>query len=214
MAQTKKIIITVFLALMASNTDLLWSKKSIEWFLPIKVDNRQSWEKVRLTSIGRFGIKRKARPNIPAHLHTGVDLKRPNDNYVNEPIFPVAKGKVISLRDDGPYAQIIIEHILEDSSLIWTVYEHVAGIKVRLGEFVNPYRPIARFMSRDELEKYGWQFDHVHFEIMKVKPKPLNTDRKRPYRYYGTYSLECYNRLDLKKRYYDPKKFFYLKWNQ
>ena len=81
----------------------------LQWHLPIRTNNRQSLENVELTRIGKFGLMRAARPGIPAHHHTGTDFKRPSDNYVDEPIFPAAKGTVVSLRDDGPYAQIIIQ---------------------------------------------------------------------------------------------------------
>lgn len=101
------------------------------WYLPIGVTDRQSTDGIELTAIGTFGKMRKARPGIPAHHHTGVDFKRPNNNYTDEPIYPAAKGKVISMRDDGPYAQIIIEHTMADSVKLWTVYEHVAGITIQ-----------------------------------------------------------------------------------
>jgi len=184
-----------------------------EWYLPIDTGNRQSLENTQLTSIGLFGLMRKPRPGIPAHLHTGVDFKRPHNNYSDETVFPAAGGKVISLRDDGPYAQIIIQHCLKDSVFLYTVYEHIAGIQTRVHETVGPHRPIARFMNRDELNRYGWQFDHVHFEIMKIKSKQRKPDERRPSFYYGTYCLECYNRMELDKRYYDPLVFFGLKWN-
>jgi hypothetical protein len=185
----------------------------IEWYVPVNTENRQSLENVQLSSIGLFGLLRQARPGIPAHLHTGVDFKRPNHNYSDEPIFPAAKGTVISLRDDGPYAQIIIQHSLEDSTLIWTVYEHIAGIQTRLNESVDPHRPIARFMNSDELNKYGWQFDHIHFEVMKAHPKARQPDLTKPSLYYGTYSLECYTLTDLDERYYNPLEFLEQKWD-
>ncbi|MBN1482980.1 hypothetical protein JXA70_22095 [candidate division KSB1 bacterium] len=184
----------------------------LEWYLPIETKDRQSLEGVELTHIGSYGLLRIARPGIPAHLHTGVDLKRPQNNYIDEPIFPVARGTVISLRDDGPFAQIIIQHTLADSTSLWTVYEHIAGIQTRLFESVDPHRPIARFMTREELNKYGWQFDHVHLEIMKVKPKPRIPDQRRPFLYYGTYCLVCYTQADLDERYYDPLKFIQEQW--
>lgn len=197
-----------------SNIDIISiiEKDIIEWYLPINTENRKSLENVRLTKIGIFGLIRAARPGIPAHLHTGTDFKRPSNNYINEPIFPAAKGKVISLRDDGPYAQIIIQHSLPDSTSIWTVYEHIAGIQVQLHESIDPFRPIARFMTRDELNKYGWQFDHVHFEVLKVKPKPRIPDKKRPSLYYGTFCLICYDQAILDEKYYSPLEFFNLKW--
>ena len=183
-----------------------------EWYLPIGVSDRQSVDGVELTAIGIFGMMRKARPGIPAHYHTGVDFKRPTRNYTDEPIYPAATGRVISLRDDGPYAQIIIEHTLVDSTKLWTVYEHVAGIVVHLHEYIDPERPIARFMTKGELDKYGWQFDHVHFEVMKVAPRECTPDKKRPFLHFGTYCLVCYNEKDLYHYYNHPLDFFKMVW--
>lgn len=189
-------------------------QNNLEWYLPINVPNRQSLENVQLTSIGRYGLMRKSRSGIPAHLHTGIDLNRPNPNYHFEPVFPAAMGQVISLRTDGPYAQVIIQHSLTDHTSLWTVYEHVAGIRVKLHELVHPHRPIARFMNKDELDLHGWQFDHVHFEIMKAKPPTRKPDEKKPFCYFGTYCLVCYTWNDLENRYYNPMVFFNLNWKE
>jgi len=78
--------------------------------LPVDYGDRKDISRVQLTEIGEFGLMRKARVGIPAHFHTGIDIKRPGNNYHDEPIFPIAPGRVISKRTDGPYAQLIIEH--------------------------------------------------------------------------------------------------------
>lgn len=183
------------------------------WYLPINNSNRQSISDVQLTKIGDFGLLRKARPKVREHFHTGIDIKRPTDNYYDEPIYAATEGVVISLRDDGPFAQIIIEHKLSDSTKIWTVYEHIAGIQVRLNDLVSPYTPIARFMTKDELNKYGWQFDHVHFEVMKKRPVKVEPDFEKPDRLYATYCLTCYSADELYDRYYHPMDFLYEKFN-
>ncbi len=134
------------------------------WFTPVAAEDRSVWSALELTPIGAFGHIRPARPQVPAHLHTGIDIMRPQDNYTDEPVFPTFPGTVISKRDDGPYAQVIIEHALPDRRSIWTVYEHVAGIAVSVGDSVNPDDPIARFMNEPELDRHGWQFNHVHKE--------------------------------------------------
>jgi len=185
---------------------------SSPWYLPIKATNRQSTEDVALTQIGPFGLMRKPRPNIPAHHHTGCDLRRPSENHIDEPVYPAAGGIVVSMRDDGPYAQIIIEHTF-DSAKIWTVYEHVAGITVVYGDTVVPDRPVARFMTRAELDKYGWQFDHLHFEVMKVAPVARSPDRTRPYMHAGTYALVCYSPRGLAAHYHDPLQFLQEQWS-
>lgn len=176
------------------------------FLIPTGGKNRKSTEEIRLTEIGQFGLMRKARPNVPAHYHTGIDIMRPLENYEDEPVFPIASGVIISLRSDGPYAQIIIAHKMKDSQF-WTVYEHISGIKVMPGEYVNPEKPIARFMNKKELDKYGWKFNHIHFEVLKLPPVKLSSDQKHPYRKYSSYTLICYRKEDLEKYYYNPNDF-------
>jgi hypothetical protein len=177
-----------------------------EFYLPVKTDNRKDPAQLQLTGIGKFGIMRKAREKIPAHYHTGIDIKRPSDNYENEPVYPVLKGKVLSKRTDGAYAQLIIEHS-ENGEQLWTLYEHISGILPNVGDQVTPLKPVARFMNRAELDKYGWQFDHFHLEILKVKPLKLAPDKKNPDRHFTSYTLTCYTIDELLKYYEDPGRF-------
>lgn len=176
-------------------------------FLPLNLPNRHSIENLKLTGIGNFGLLRKERKNIPQHLHTGIDIKRPRDNYSDEPIFPLAKGRVLSKRIDGPYAQLIIEHDFNGTNF-WTAYEHIAGISVKPGDQVDPFMQIARFMNREELNKYGWQFDHFHFEIIKIKPQAILNNPPHPERFYKSFTLECFSEKDLDKYFFDPLEFF------
>lgn len=199
-------MLTLLLFLMACN-NALFAQQAINSLLPVETKNRQDWETVQLTPIGQFGVLRKARSNVPAHLHTGIDLKRPTPNYTDEYIFPFLAGEVISLREDGPYAQIIIEHPIENQTPIWSVYEHVAEIYVAIGDTVNQHDPIARFMNKHELNQYGWQFDHLHFEILKHKPRSIKPKPTTPFRLFGTYSLACYNKAALDKHYHNPRKY-------
>ena len=177
-----------------------------QYFLPIKVKNRTDVSQIQQTEIGEFGLPRKARKNVPAHLHTGIDIKRPSKNYINEPIYPIADGRVISKRTDGPYAEIIIEHNCRGIKF-WSLYEHIAGISVNMNELVKTTIPLARFMNKSELDKYGWQFDHVHLEILKIKPQEINPDKLHPERFFKAYSLICYTKDDLNKYYYNPRNF-------
>jgi hypothetical protein len=72
---------------------------------------------------------------------------------------------------------------------------------------VSPRKPIARFMSRDELNQFGWQFDHFHLEILKMPPMKLQPEVLQPERLFNSYSLVCYTPQDLEKYYYDPLEF-------
>lgn len=179
-----------------------------KWYLPVQTEDRVSLQSLRLTPIGKFGLLRKARKGIPEHLHTGIDIVRPNANYTDEPIFPASEGIVISMRDDGPFSQIIIEHKDELYGKIWTVYEHVSGIRCTIGQKVFPQDTIAQFFPRDELNRYGWQFDHLHFEVMKAHPLPVEYRKRLPSFRYTTYALTCYTIELLHQRMIDPMTLF------
>lgn len=178
--------------------------------IPINSEQRSDIQAIQLTSIGRFGLPRKARPGIPGHLHTGIDIRRPTENYDDEPIYPIATGIVISKRTDGPYAQLIVEHSI-NGLRFWTLYEHIAGITVELYEETDPQQPMARFMNSAELDQYGWQFDHFHFEVLKAPPEKIHPHANTPDRHFRSYTLSCFNQDDLSTRFYDPLKFLQ-KW--
>ncbi len=182
-----------------------------QWWIPVNLKNRHSTENIKLTQIGQFGLRRKERPKVPSHLHTGIDIKRPGNNYLHEPIFSVSEGVVISVRSDGPFAQIIIEHQISKKQKIWTVYEHISDIKVRVSDKVTPHQPIAHFMSKEELFRYGFKFDHLHFEVMKKQPLCLKPDSSHPQRFYATFGLLCYTENELMERYYNPLLFLNFK---
>jgi hypothetical protein len=176
------------------------------FLVPVNLSDRKDISLIQLTEIGKFGIFRKARKNVPAHLHTGIDIKRPVNNYGNEPIFPISEGKVISKRTDGAFAQLIIEHDIKNRK-IWSLYEHISGIKVSVNDLVTPEKPIARFMNKQELNKYGWQFDHFHLEVLKVKPLRLTPSKAHPERFYNAFSLICHTKEELLAYYWDPIRF-------
>lgn len=204
------LILNMFLLALAFTQE---SQVTSTWLLPIQTTDRRIIPTIKLTHIGKFGEMRKARPTVPAHLHTGIDIKRPTPQRDNEPVFPAAPGRVLSIRNDGPFAQIIIEHILANGQKIWTAFEHISGIVTSVGQRVHPSQPIARFMNRAELDRYGWQFNHIHFEILKTGPKPVPPDPKHPERFFTTYNLECYSKADLNCHYHNPIDFFREQWN-
>ena len=76
--------------------------------LPVRASHLTIVEQIQLSEIGQYGIVRKARPGVPEHLHSGVDITRPVNNYNNVPIYAINDGIVISIREDGPYAQLIM----------------------------------------------------------------------------------------------------------
>lgn len=182
------------------------------WYLPIAAADRQSLHGVRITPIGEFGRPRKARPEAPAHLHAGLDFMRPGSCSREAGVYPVGPGTVISVRDDGPFAHIMVAHGQPDKAGPWSVYEHVAGIKVRPGDKVTPRLPMARFMARAELDRYGWQFDHLHLEILKAAPKPIRPTERLPERRFSSQNLGCRNEAELARRFSDPARFLDSTW--
>ncbi|MBV6646264.1 MAG: M23 family metallopeptidase [Cyclobacteriaceae bacterium] len=133
-------------------------------------------------------------------------MKRPSNNYLNQPVYPIASGIVISKRDDGPYASLIVEHRLGDT-LFWTVYEHIAQITVNLYDDVHPDAPIAHMMNRDQLDRYGWHFDHVHFEILKKHPLPVSPSDELPDFRFRSFTLQCFDIETLEAYYDEPMSF-------
>lgn len=183
-----------------------------EWHLPIAAADRQSLRGLRITPIGDFGRPRKARPRAPAHLHAGLDFMRPGSYSREAAVHPIGPGVVISVRDDGPFAQIMVAHGPPGKAGPWSVYEHVAGIKVRPGDKVTPQLPMARFMTRAELDRYGWQFDHLHLEILKTAPKAIRPTERLPHRRFSSYNLGCRNEAELAMHFADPARFLDSAW--
>jgi hypothetical protein len=177
-----------------------------QWYLPAQYGGVTDIDSVKLSKIGAFGLVRKARPGIPEHFHTGIDIRRPGSNYLCEPVFPASSGRMASIVDNGPFSQIIIEHAFDNDTL-WTVYEHVHVLKKEINLQVSPFDTIAWYFNRDELNRYGWQFDHFHFEIMKIRPPRCKAGADNPFRRYYTYALTCYTRKTLDERMEDPMVF-------
>jgi murein DD-endopeptidase MepM/ murein hydrolase activator NlpD len=178
-----------------------------QWLLPINCRDRSSVENIHLTDIGRFGTLRKARPTVPAHYHTGIDIVRPHQNYSDEPVFPARKGVVASIIDNGPFSQIIIKHEC-NNMLYWSVYEHIKVKPIKVGKFINPLDTIGYYFNKDELNKYGWQFDHLHFEIIKCQLIPLKPTARYPNRFYCTFAIKCFTKKELYERLVDPMDIF------
>lgn len=173
---------------------------------PVGLTDRAKITDLQLTEIGEFGLERIARPGIPAHLHTGIDIMRPDGNYTDSPIFPIAPGVVISKRTDGPYAQLIIEHTI-NSQTFWTVYEHIAAIRVGINQQVEADDELARFFNKQELDSLGWQFDHFHFEVLKKQPGKKHPNEATPERHFQSYTLDCFTEASLLRYFYDPLPF-------
>jgi murein DD-endopeptidase MepM/ murein hydrolase activator NlpD len=180
--------------------------------LPVDAPDRRRLDPARLTAFGSFGHPRVARTAAPAHLHAGLDFRRPPGGAYAGAVYPIAPGEVIGLRDDGPFAQIMVAHPDASRARLWTVYEHVAGIRVSRGDRVTPKVPMARLLARAELDRHGHHFDHLHLEILRAAPRPLAPTPRLPERRFGTYALECRTEAELAARYHDPGRFLDSVW--
>jgi hypothetical protein len=179
-----------------------------QWYFPANYLRITDPYKIKLTEIGGFGLLRKARPGIPGHYHTGIDIMRPDNEYNKQPVFPARDGVVVSIFDKGPYSQIIIKHTDMNRSY-WTVYEH---LHVRVNKFnipVTPFDTIGYFFSKEELNRYGWQFNHFHFEILKLEPPKIKPSEINYLRYYKTFGIVCFSREELITRQENPLEFLY-----
>jgi hypothetical protein len=93
------------------------------------------------------------------------------------------------------------------------VYEHLAGIRIAVGDAVAPGIPIGRFMTNSELNRYGWQFDHLHFEVLRLRPRPAQPTKRLPMRLFQTYALVCADCATLSHYYFDPETFLENTWH-
>jgi hypothetical protein len=176
---------------------------SAQWRVPANYQKIDNIDQIKLSPIGQFGLQREARPGVPAHYHTGIDILRPNSNYHNEPVFPTNNGTIVSIIDDGPYSQIVIEHVFENHKF-WSVYEHIKVVVTEINREVSWNDTIGFFFNKEELHRYGWQFNHVHFEINKIEPLKATPTEKKPVRYYKTYAIVCYTKDELNARLENP----------
>ena len=94
--------------------------------------------------------------------HEGIDFPK----YTGEPVFSVAKGKVIytGAQFSGYGKMIIIEHEYNWASL----YGHLSKITVKKGQLVKKGKKIGEVGSTGRSSS-----PHLHFELMRDK-QPLN----------------------------------------
>lgn len=97
--------------------------------------------------------------------HTGADLNRPAYQDSGKQVYAAADGRVVFQGTvQGWQAQVVvIRHVLEDGSIIWTRYAHIKTDQAldvvkrgdRLG-LIADYTPV------------GPQGDHLHFDVAKI----------------------------------------------
>lgn len=160
------------------------------WKLPLKTVDRQDWSTVRLEPDAHFKSLRAPFGPVKLHYHTGIDLQNGSVIEPGEPVYAIAAGKVIAIEDPPPQRKIVIEHVLPDENRIWSVYYHIIGEQVQVGDRVDTETIIARIMNASELDTYGWEYNHVHLEIMKKLSPPVSE-------YYERKTFTCYSAAEV-----------------
>jgi len=168
--------------------------------LPIKTGDRTDWSTVVLEHDAHFKAPRAPFDSVKLHFHTGIDLQNGNTIQPGEPVYPIAAGKVIAIEDPPPQRRITIEHRYTNRKKVWSVYIHIIEERVNVGDSVDTGTAIARLMNPAELETYGWDYNHVHLEIMKKLPPHVSE-------FYQRKTFSCYNEKEVDKYFYDPHEF-------
>lgn len=121
-------------------------------------------------------------------------------------VFAAATGKVVSIYAAEPNRAIMIQHLLPTGTAIYSVYVHVTNIKVSKGDIVRNTTHIADLMTKTQLDIYGWEFNHLHFEILK-KPRVHQVNGN-----YLSYSTKCKTKEDVRKNFQNPTLFLENMW--
>lgn len=170
------------------------------WKLPLNTTDRQDWSTIFLEPDAHFKALRAPFDLVKLHYHTGIDLLNKTIESFGEPVYAIAAGKVIAIKDPPPQRRITIEHLLPNGEKVWSVYIHIIDEKVKIGDIVDSETVIARLMNATELEYYGWDYNHVHLEIMKVLPPYVSE-------FYQRKTFSCYTLEEVNKYFYDPKEY-------
>lgn len=169
-----------------------------DWKLPFKTSPRKSLSSIRWTRNGEFMAWRVR------HLHTGIDLTN-SVGGPGEEVYAASAGKVVSIYAKEPYLSVMIQHRLSSGQTVWTVYVHVTNVMVRPGDVVGENTVIALLMNESQLNRYGWEFNHLHFEILKY-PR-INKEGK-----HLSFSTKCKTENQVRSHFYNPITFLQRMW--
>lgn len=174
------------------------------WKLPLDTADRQDWSSVFFEHDAAFKTMRSAFGKVKLHYHTGTDIQTNGErgfwDKPGMPIYAVAAGKVVAIEDPLPQRRITIEHKLADGTITWSAYCHIAEERVSVNQIVDTETVIARRMNGAELDQYGWEYNHIHLEILKKLPVYVPD-------YYSRKTFTCYTETDVDEYFYDPVAF-------
>jgi murein DD-endopeptidase MepM/ murein hydrolase activator NlpD len=160
------------------------------WYLPFATINRSDIK--TLSVVSTFGSARSSFRS--GHFHTGLDCI---PKGTKEPVYVYAMGEgvVCSVHLGNPFKTVVVRHLAQDGSTIYTSYKHIEDILVKNGDIVNKDTRIARVLNKAESKKYHGAYNHLHLEIRKTFDD------------YGCASWLTMNKADLEKRFMDPLEF-------
>lgn len=174
------------------------------WLLPLDTGDRTNWHSIAFESDAYFMASRRNSYNNQPRLHTGIDMQNGGEAGTRggpgELVYSMGPGIVLGTFDRLPNRRVVIEHTFENAPKVWTAYVHINESLVSPGEWVDAYSPIARRMNRQELRRYGEQYNHVHIEVMKKLPPIVNGQ-------YQWMTFHCYAPKQVQEYFYNPKTF-------
>jgi len=110
--------------------------------------------------ISTYGAHRSS--PIYGHRHAGIDIK----GRYSEKVYAIGKGRVLWVTGEFPNTAIYIQHQGVHEKPFWSVYIHVQGIAVDIGDEVSENTIIGRIFNEDELRRSGFNTrPHLHLEI-------------------------------------------------
>ena len=171
------------------------------WLIPLDIHSRKDFNRLYVGNNSDFLAKRSA-----GHLHTGIDISD-DSRKPGRKVFAAATGKVVSIYAVEPHRAIMIQHILPSETTIYSVYVHVTDIKVSIGDIVDNSSHIANLMNRKQLDLYGWDFNHLHFEILREPRIQEDTGK------YLSFSTKCKTEEAVMKHFYNPELFLKEMWS-
>jgi len=130
------------------------------FFLPLNSFETPDLKSLEKRVIGRYSDRRCS--FVRGHKHAGIDIQ----GRYGEPIYPIGKGRVINIFRDFPNQTIYIKHVGPKHTVFYSVYIHVADVRVEIGDAVSENTVIARMFNQKELalSDFGTS-PHLHLEI-------------------------------------------------
>lgn len=128
---------------------------------PFKEIDRSRFLFLERRVFSRFGVRRIT--PIKGHLHAGIDLK----GRFSEKVYAVAPGRVVRTYWTFPNLAVAISHKLDNGSLLYSAYVHLADVQVKEGDQVDETTVVGRIFDRKEMGLSGFSVPHLHFEIRR-----------------------------------------------